>query len=130
MDPTRPPAAARLAIGARGEQLVADRLRDLGLEVVARNWRLSAGPVRGELDLVALDHTRRMVVVCEVKTRTGDGFGGALLAVTPRKQAQIRRLTAAFLRDAALPYGQVRFDVAAVRLDRRPPTIDHVRAAF
>lgn len=125
-----PPVTAHQRTGAIGEQLAARYLADLGLEVVARNWRIARGDLRGELDLVALDHHARTVVVVEVKTRRGDGFGGALAAVTPRKQARIRRLAVAFLLDARLPYRQVRLDVVAVRLDHDPPTIDHVAGAF
>lgn len=124
------PVTARQRTGAVGEDLAARHLAGQGLEVVARNWRIARGDLRGELDLVALDHDARTVVVVEVKTRRGDGFGGALAAVTPRKQARIRRLAVAFLLDARLPYRQVRLDVVAVRLDHDPPTIDHVAGAF
>ncbi len=116
--------------GALGEELAARWLAADGLEVVARNWRVADGDLRGELDVVALDHRDRLVVVVEVKTRRGDGFGGALAAVTPNKQARIRRLAVAFLVAADLPYRRVRFDVIAVRLDRDPPGIDHVVEAF
>lgn len=130
-DPASPtPVAAHQRTGARGEDLAAEHLAGAGLEVVARNWRVARGDLRGEIDLVALDHDARLVVVVEVKTRRGDGFGGALAAVTPGKQARIRRLAVAFLLDARLPYRQVRFDVVAVRLDHRPPTVDHLVGAF
>jgi putative endonuclease len=123
--------AGRGSLGALGEELAARHLRvDDRLEVVARNWRLARGELRGELDLVALDHARGCVVVCEVKTRRdAERFGGALAAVPPRKQAKVRALTAAFLREAALPYGRVRLDVVAVDLGRRP-VLHHVEAAL
>jgi putative endonuclease len=126
------PAAGRgrPGTGALGEQLAATHLEAQGLEVVARNWRIADGDLRGELDLVALDHDQRLVAVVEVKTRRGDGFGGPLAAVTPRKQARIRRLAVAFLLRAELPYRRVRLDVVAVRLDHDPPTIQHVPGAF
>lgn len=124
------PPDPRHRTGALGEDVAARWLAADGLEVVARNWRLAAGDLRGELDIVALDHQDRLVVVVEVKTRRGDGFGGALAAVTPRKQAKIRRLAVAFLVAADLPYRRVRFDVIAIRLDHDPPGIDHVVEAF
>ncbi len=141
MDTTPPPAdrsapaaapapPPRAALGARGEELAAAYLTELGLEVVGRNWRLRAGELRGELDLVALDHREGLVVVCEVKTRRGDGFGGPLAAVTAAKQAKIRSLTLALLPTAELPYRTVRFDVVGVRLDGPSPRIDHVVRAF
>ncbi|MBW3621020.1 MAG: YraN family protein [Actinobacteria bacterium] len=132
MDTSRTPstAAARTSVGARGEDVAAAYLVAQGLEVVARNWRQTTGEVRGELDLVALDHGTATVVVCEVKTRRSDRFGGPLAAVTPRKQAQIRALTVAFLRAGELPYRTVRFDVVGIRLDAVPPLVKHVAAAF
>lgn len=116
--------------GAVGEQLACELLTNVGLEVVARNWRVAAGDLRGELDVVALDHDAALVVVVEVKTRRGGGFGGPLAAVTPRKQARLRRLAVAFLVAADLPYRRVRFDVVGVRLDHDPPRLEHVREAF
>jgi putative endonuclease len=70
------------------------------------------------------------VVVCEVKTRRDAArFGGALAAVPPRKAAKVRALTAAFLRDARLPYPRVRLDVIAIDLGR-DPVLTHVQAAL
>jgi putative endonuclease len=120
----------RAAPGAFGEQLAADHLVADGCEVIARNWRLSAGELRGELDVIAADPAAGCIVVCEVKTRRDAGrFGGALAAVPPRKAARIRALTAAFLREARLPYPRVRLDVIAVDLGR-DPVLTHVVAAL
>lgn len=132
MDTPRTPPSAdrRAAVGAHGEDIAARHLTAAGLEVVARNWRQATGEVRGELDIIALDHATATVVVCEVKTRRGDRFGGPLAAVTPRKQSQIRTLAVAFLRAGELPYRTVRFDVVGVRLDVSPPRVQHVVAAF
>lgn len=128
----RPSAAShRSDLGARGELLAAAHLEAEGLEIVARNWRLSAGAVRGELDLVAMDHAAGVLVVCEVKTRRSDAYGGPLLAVTPTKQAKIRELTVAFLRDAGVWVPTVRFDVVGVWLvPGQEPRIEHVVRAF
>jgi putative endonuclease len=122
---------ARTGLGQLGEDLAARHLAlDDGLEVIARNWRLATGELRGELDVVALDHARACVVVCEVKTRRdAERFGGALSAVPPRKRAKVRALTGAFLREAALPYGRIRLDVVAVDLGRCP-VLHHVQAAL
>ena len=56
-----------------------------------------------------------VVVICEVKARAGDGFGGPQAAVDWRKQQRLRRLAAAWLREHPQPDAvEVRFDVAAV----------------
>lgn len=115
--PTPPPSPA--GIGSHGETLACEHLANLGLEVVARNWRINEGVVRGELDVIALDHVNCLVVFVEVKTRRADGFGGPLAAVDGRKAARLRRLAMAFMASAQLPYREVRFDVVGVRLDTR-----------
>lgn len=110
------------ATGRLGERLAAHHLAvDDHLEVVARNWRLTTGELRGELDVVAVDHARATIVVCEVKTRTDAArFGGAVGALTPRQHARIRVMTGAFLREAGLPYRRVRLDLVAIDLGRQP----------
>ena len=132
---TRPPLLADHAdtpLGRRGEALAAAHLEaDDELEVVARNWRLASGELRGELDLVALDHAAGLVVVVEVKARRGHAQGGPLVAVTARKQQRIRQLTALLLPGAGLPYRRVRFDVVGLWLpDRAPGRLEHLEGAF
>ena len=58
--------------------------------VLDRNWRCS----EGELDIVATDPVgaERVVVFCEVKTRSGDGYGSPFDAVTQGKRRKLRRL--------------------------------------
>lgn len=68
-----------------GELAAASFLRGEGFSVLRRNWR----PVRGgELDLVCRDGN--CLVFVEVKTRTGNSYGGARRAVDARKRALIR----------------------------------------
>lgn len=129
--PPPPSGSHRTSLGARGEQLAADHLAAQGLEIVARNWAVRSGAVRGELDIVAVDRAAGVVVVCEVKTRRGDAYGGPFLAVTRTKQAKIRELAVAFLRDAGLCLPTVRFDVIGVWLvPGRPPRLRHLEQAF
>ena len=99
---------ARRALGARGEEAVAAWYEARGYQVVARNWRCSAG----ELDLVA--RKGRTVVFCEVKTRSSAAFGTPAEAVTRRKQLRLRHLAVAWLDGAGAPARDLRFDVASV----------------
>ena len=96
-----------MALGRAGEDAVVRWYQARGYRVVARNWRHG----RGELDLVVTDG--RVLVVCEVKTRTSVAYGSGLEAVTADKQRQVRTLGSAFLR-ARQWRGAVRFDVASV----------------
>lgn len=100
---------AKDAVGRYGERVAAAYLVDQGWQVLDRNWR---GP-SGELDIVALQGED--LVVVEVKTRTGDGFGHPAEAVTAAKLARLRRLAGQWLAAHDLRPRGVRVDVVAVR---------------
>jgi putative endonuclease len=111
------------AVGRWGEQLAADHLQRAGLEIVARNWRCA----QGEIDIVARDG--RTLVICEVKTRSGTGFGTPAEAVGRAKAGRLRRLALCWLAEHP-GASSVRFDVIGItRLDGGPQ-IDHVQDAF
>ena len=114
---------SRIEIGALGEQLAVEYLQGLGLRIVARNWRCRYG----ELDVIAAEGANTLVFV-EVKTRTGDCFGGVAEAVTPQKVRRIRRLAGLWLAGQESGWSQIRIDVIGVRLGRcRTPEVTHVR---
>ena len=114
---------SRIEIGALGEQLAVEHLQGLGLRIVARNWRCRYG----ELDVIATEGADILVFV-EVKTRTGDYFGGVAEAVTPQKVRRIRRLAGLWLAGQDSSWSQIRIDVVGVRLGRcRTPEVTHVR---
>ena len=115
------------ALGRYGEQVAAEHLVEQGLTVLARNWRCA----RGELDLVlrAPDGT---VVFCEVKTRSGTGFGEPSEAVGPVKARRIWALACRWLTEHAPTGGaELRFDViSVVRRRGQAPQVTHLRGAF
>jgi putative endonuclease len=114
----------RAEIGALGEQLATDHLTGLGLRILTRNWRCRYG----ELDVIAADPTTNMVVFVEVKTRTGDGYGGLAHAVTERKVRRLRRLAGLWLAGQDERWAAVRIDVIGVRIGRRrTPEITHLQ---
>ncbi|MEV1291786.1 YraN family protein [Pseudonocardia sp. NPDC049635] len=119
--------AAKDELGRRGEDTAAEYLqREHGMVVLSRNWRCRAG----ELDIVASDRDRRLVV-CEVKTRSGTRFGEPAEAVTAYKIRRIRGLTHEWMAAHRLPWLEVRFDVVAVLMPPgRPPTLVHYPGAF
>src|ERR1700761_9518475 len=84
----------RLRTGRLAEARAAEHLALLGYGMLARNARTRYG----ELDIVAMD--RRALVFVEVKAvRAGGSVGPErpVLWVTPRKQAQVRRLATAWI---------------------------------
>jgi putative endonuclease len=113
---------SRQELGALGEQVAVDHLRTVGLQIVQRNWRCRYG----ELDVIADDDGT--VVFVEVKTRTGDGFGGLDEAVTPRKLRRVRRLAGIWLAGQDNHWRGLRIDVVGVRVGRcRTPEVTHLR---
>lgn len=78
-----------------------------------------------ELDLVV--RRGRTLVFCEVKSKSGDGFGDPLEMVTPEKERRVRRAAELWLARHPETAGlQVRFDVVAERAGR----LQHVADAF
>ena len=113
----------RTQLGALGEALAVKHLSALGLRIVARNWRCRYG----ELDVIAAEADRTLVFV-EVKTRSGDGFGGLAQAVTPQKVRRLRRLAGLWLAEQEQRWPAIRIDVIGVRIGRRrEPEIFHLR---
>ena len=116
---------AKDGVGRYGEQVAVRHLERAGFTILARNWRCEIG----EIDVVALDGST--VVVCEVKTRSGLGYGSGLEAVTREKAARLRRLGHRWLIENGPRGVGLRFDVLAVHRRRRgPAAVEHVRAAF
>ena len=117
----------RLDQGAPGEDHAAGGYTSRGYTVLGRNWRCRDG----ELDLVVARD--RCVVFCEVKTRTGTGFGIPAEAVTGEKQRRLRRLAARWLAEQPPSGGfsDLRFDVACVTLrGGATPELEVIEAAF
>jgi putative endonuclease len=120
----------RQRLGATGEQLAADHLQRLGLQIVDRNYRTR----HGELDIVALDGTAR-IVFCEVKTRIAYGHArDPLESLHARKQNQVRAIAGRWLVERKdRPHARdLRFDAIGVTLDPsgRLLRLDHLEGAF
>ena len=113
---------AQQALGAYGERVAAAFLERAGLRVLESNWRCS----EGELDLVLLDGP--VLVVCEVKTRTGEGGAGPHEAITPAKLERLERLAERWQVEHDVRADDVRIDLVAVHHPRRGAArVEHVR---
>jgi putative endonuclease len=112
--------------GRRAEELAAEFLRAAGCEILQCNYRRRLG----ELDIVA--RANEVLVIAEVRTRTGSAYGGAAASVDRRKQQRITRAASQLLQQrpdlARLP---VRFDVLVVSDPYGPsPAIEWIQHAF
>jgi putative endonuclease len=119
----------RQRLGRAGEDLALAHLERLGYDLVARNHRTRWG----EIDLIVHDGTT--LVFVEVKTRRATGSGrGPWEALHARKQAQVRRMAAAYLAevDERPRASELRFDAVGVVIDPhgRLVRLDHLEAAF
>lgn len=116
---------------ARGDQ-AEDRalayLKQQGLRLVARNYRVARGPHArgGEVDLIMRDRDADATLLfIEVRAREGSAHGGAAASVTTAKQRRVIYAAQCFLR--TLPVEPAcRFDVVAIDGDR----VEWLRGAF
>lgn len=115
-------AERRQALGRFGETYAARHLVQQGLVLLDRNWRCEAG----EIDLVLREG--RVLVVCEVKTRSSTAFGSPVEGVSEQKAERLRRLADRWLEEHDVRPPEVRLDVVGVLVPRTGrPQVEHVR---
>ena len=102
---------AHLRLGRRGERLAVRLLREVGYDVLVRNFRSAAG----EVDIVARDGETLCFV--EVKTRRRIGRARPGAAVGRAKQKHIIRVAHRYLREIGRPHIRYRFDIVEIVLD-------------
>ncbi len=113
---------AKDMVGKSGEQAAAEYLETAGLRILDRNWRCA----EGEIDIVAAE--RHVLVVCEVKSRTGTRYGSPLEAVGRAKRARLRRLAVSWINAHGVRFDEVRIDVVGLVYEGTGGfTIDHIR---
>ncbi len=115
--------ASHNELGIKGEDIAARYLEEAGYTILERNWRCG----HKEIDLVA--RKENLLIIIEVKTRSGTGFGNPEDAVTDKK---IRRIVSAA--DAYLRHGNlelpVRFDIITIIYNNGQVDIRHIEEAF
>lgn len=110
-------------LGKAGEERAADYFEGRGFRIIARNWRCAVG----EIDLVADDGEH--LVVVEVKTRRGEGYGHPFEAIDGRKRARLWRLAVAYVSEhrATVQGRRLRIDaVALTGADPRTARLEHI----
>ncbi|MEO1888696.1 MAG: YraN family protein [Cycloclasticus sp.] len=94
-------------LGQQGEDLALAFLQKNGLTLIQRNYRSRYG----EIDLVMQD--KQHVVFVEVRFRSSNSFGGALLSVDRRKQSKLIKCAQQYMANESSRLG-FRFDVIAI----------------
>ena len=95
-------------IDRKGERVAALLYKKKGFRILRLNYKCRVG----EIDVIA--QKEGLLVFCEVKTRHNFKFGQPFEAVIARKQARIRMLAEIFIKNKAVDFVDVRFDVASV----------------
>jgi putative endonuclease len=116
-------ALTRRELGALGEELATARLREAGLAIRERNFRVRSG----ELDIVAQDGAT--LVFVEVKARLSTRSGRAAENVTAAKLQKMRRVALFYLKEQGYEdWPPLRFDVMAVEWPQGEPVLTWVKA--
>jgi putative endonuclease len=122
--------ATTTAIGRAAESRALRHLESSGLVLLARNYRCRAG----EIDLVMLDPSGRVLVLVEVRSRSRSDYGQAAATIGRAKQRRCS-LAARHLLMARreLRRLRARFDVIAIDPPPEPggePLVTWIRNAF
>lgn len=99
-------------IGALGERLAFRYLESRGYKILEQGYRSRDG----EIDLIAWDQNKKMLVFVEVKARTQLSFGQPQEAVGFFKQRKLKRTAQAYLKNLHKDF-DFRFDIIAILLD-------------
>lgn len=113
----------RRRLGAEGEDRAVRHLKKNGYKILERNYRCFCG----EADIIAED--RGVLVVVEVKTRSGRSFGPAKEAVTAKKRRTLSKVALFYRKQAKGKYERARFDVVAID-EADPEPITLIKNAF
>lgn len=115
--------------GDLGEISAAEYLKSNGYQIIEVNYRSRYG----ELDIIC--KKAETIVIAEVKTRSGTGFGTPAEAVTKSKTDKIRRTAEKYINENHLEDYIIRFDVIEVYAKKYNDEIlieriNHIQDAF
>jgi putative endonuclease len=110
-------------IGEKAETLARQHLRKLGYKILDKNWH------HGHLELDIVAQHNNMLVVVEVKARTGLRYEHPSEAVTNTKIKRIVEAADAYLIENNINMG-TRFDVITVIFYKKGHELEHFVDAF
>lgn len=110
-------------LGKLGEDLAVDLLIEKGYEILERNWRFH----HNEVDIIA--RKDGLLIIAEVKTRSGDTYGEPYTAVDYRKQRYLIFAAERYLYSHKLDL-EVRFDIISITRDQHRSVVEHIPEAF
>jgi putative endonuclease len=119
-------------IGRKGENLVFEEYKKLGFDLIVKNFEyrmLNQVGRLGEIDLVLLSKTKKLVVMVEVKTRSNENFGQIVEQISKQKLKTLYNSYQFFLQKYPLYNSYFcRFDLATVKFPKK--TIEIIENAY
>ncbi len=108
------------------EHMAATYLQQQGLSILSKNFHSR----HGEIDLIMQEND--IIVFVEVKYRKSAGYGGAISAVSAKKQQKLKLCAGFYFQQSQLnEYNTAcRFDVVALQGDLTQPQITWLKNAF
>ena len=100
-------------IGYLGEELATKYLKEKNYEIIQRNFICR----QGEIDIIALDKTKKELVFIEVKTRTNNKYGNPSESVNENKQKHIYRTAEYYTYKNKLDKMLIRFDIIEININ-------------
>lgn len=111
----------RHEIGKLGEELAVKYLKQIGYEVIERNFECK----QGEIDIIAQD--KKEIIFIEVKTRTSIKYGNPAEAVNENKQKHLIKAVKYYLYSRHLENEFVRIDVIEIYLYKKKYRVNHIK---
>ena len=110
-------------LGAKGEQIAANFLKNKGYQILERNWRIG----RAEIDIIAM-YQKEMVFI-EVKTRSDNYFGEPETFVNQKKRDLMTDAANAYMYEVDHDW-EFRFDIISIIIRDGKTYINHFEDAF
>ena len=111
----------RHILGKNGEKAAAEHLKNLGYNIIERNFSCR----QGEIDIIALD--KGYLVFIEIKSRTSNEFGLPSESVTKRKMEHLIKAIKYYLYIRNLENENIRIDVIEVYAKKGEYRFNHIK---
>jgi len=110
----------KISLGALGEKIAADYLRNKGYEILAMNYFNRRGKRLGEIDIIAKNTARNEIVFVEVKSRDYRRFGDSSPEenITDAKLKKLDKIAQVYMKKKAVRDFDYRFDALSVWIDK------------
>lgn len=111
----------RQQVGRKGEEAASEYLKKQGYSIIETNYRSKLG----EIDIIARDGN--MVVIVEVRTKTGLAFGRPEESINHEKARKLHRLALQYIQSNYHREMPSRIDLIAVMLEKSSGLVKDVK---